>query len=152
MAGDKDMIGLGSMIVKGITGLFGSSSNGKGVIQQASDVADKWIPSETSKHEMSVEDMKAGDSSQAAAQGFTPAPSHESWLDILIDAWSRAQRPAFSTWALGLLCGWWEGPRLDSIDPLTLNIIWTIVGFWFGTRMIFKDIPNAIAAFKRWRS
>jgi len=146
------MIGLGSIIVKGIAGLFGSSSNGKGTIQQVSDVADRWIPSETSKHEMSVEDVKAGDESQAAAQRLIPAASHESWLDILIDAWSRAQRPAYSTWALGLLCGWWEGPRLESIDPLTLNIIWTIVGFWFGTRLIFKDIPNAIAAFMKRKS
>jgi len=129
----------------------------KGIIEQTSDVVDKWMPSKTTIHKMSIEDQQAGDQSQDSARKMQQA-SHGSWVDIIIDAWSRTPRPAFATWAFGLLVGWWEPPRHllmategGSIvwNPILGNIIWTIITFYFGARVIFKDIPAAIAIASR---
>ena len=134
-------------LAKAAVSLFGSSSNGKGIVTQVSDVADKWNPSETTQHKMSIEDLKAGDASQDSARGMEFV-NHASWLDILIDAGNRSVRPLFSLWAFGILSGWWTGPNTAEIDPMVMNIIWTIVTFWFGARVLFKDLPNAIMGFR----
>ena len=117
----------------------------KGFIEQTSDVVDKWHPSKTTIHKMSMEDLKAGDNSQDSARKMVLV-THDSWLDIIIDAWARLPRPAFATWAFGLLVGWWEQPvHINTLNPLLLNIIWTVVTFYFGARVIVKDIPAAVA-------
>jgi len=123
-----------------IGGLFGS--NDKGIVTEVSDTVDKWIPSETSKHNMSIEDQKAGDESQDSARKME-LPTHNTWFDSLIDGINRLPRPVMTTWAFGILVGWWPAPVVGAIDPMTWNIIWTIVTFWFGSRMLFKDIPAA---------
>jgi hypothetical protein len=116
----------------------------EGIVEQVSDVADKWMPSTTTRHSMGLEDLKAGDESQDSARNMVLV-SHGSWLDIGVDALNRLVRPAFTTWAFGLLIGWWDQPdHLLTMNPIVLNILWTIVTFWFGSRVIIKDIPAAV--------
>lgn len=130
-----------------VTGLFGSSNNGKGVAGNVSDLVDRWVPSDATKHDQNIENMVAGDASQASARNMA-MPHHDSWFDIFIDGANRSVRPFFTYWAIGILAGWWSGPSIDSIDPFTLNVIWTIIGFWFGGRMLYKDLPAAIMSYK----
>lgn len=126
--------------------LFGSD---KGIVEQVSDTIDKWAPSEVTKHKMSIEDLKAGDDSQASARAMVMT-SHNSWFDILIDGISRLPRPVITTWAIGMLFGWIPEPiHLQTLNPITLNIIWTVITFWFGSRVLLKDIPSVIKSFKR---
>lgn len=141
------MFGILSLVGKVASSLFGSGSNGKGLVGSVSDVADKWIPSAETIQKNSIEDLKAGDASQDSARAMQLI-SHESWFDIFVDALNRMPRPLFTGWAFGILCGWWAAPDMTKIDPLVLNMIWTILTFWFGSRVVFKDVPNAIAAFK----
>lgn len=136
-----------SAIGTGISVLFGSSSNGRGLVDQVSDVADKWMPSAETKQKNSIEDLKAGDASQDSARAMILA-SHDSWFDILIDGLNRSVRPFITFWVMGVLFGWWVAPATDNIDPIVLNIMWTVITFWFGSRVVFKDVPNAITAFK----
>lgn len=131
-----------------LTTLFGSSSNGRGVIEQASDAVDRWVPSAQTQHENSIEDLKAGDESQANAYGLQ-LQSHDSWFDILVDGLNRLVRPFITYWVVGVLIGWWPAPATGTIDPVILNIIWTVITFWFGSRVIFKDIPGLYALIKR---
>jgi hypothetical protein len=138
-------------LVKGLTMLFGSSSNGKGVVGQVSDAVDRWSPSAQTQHENSIEDLQAGDASQASARSMVLV-HHDSWFDIFIDGMNRSVRPVITFWVVGVLIGWWEAPRTDTIDPIVLNIMWTVITFWFGSRVVFKDVPNAIAAFKAIRA
>ncbi len=130
-----------------ITGLFGSSTNGKGVAGQVSDVVDQWLPSDATKHKQNIENLQAGDASQASARSMQ-LRSHDSWFDIFIDGMNRSVRPFFTYWALGILIGWWTAPNIDNINPFVLNVIWTIVGFWFGGRMLFKDLPKAMTMYQ----
>lgn len=126
--------------------LFGSSD--KGIVTEVSDAVDKWVPSETTKHKMSIEDLQAGDASQESARSMVIA-SHSTWFDALVDGLNRMVRPAFTLWAFGVLVGWWPPPAKGQLDPMTWNIIWTIITFWFGSRMLFKDIPYLVRKFKQ---
>jgi len=127
--------------------LFGSSSNGKGIVTQVSDAVDRWIPSNETKHNQSIEDLKAGDESQKSAREMVLV-SHDSWLDIFVDACNRLVRPGITLWVVGGLIGWWDLPRTGDIDPTMMNIIWTVITFWFGSRVMFKDLPNALKLYK----
>jgi hypothetical protein len=124
--------------------LFGSS---KGVVEQVSDVVDKWIPSATTIHKQSLEDIKAGDDSQKSAREMQ-LPSHDDMFNRLVDASSRLVRPIVTYWILGGLIGLYklESP---STDPMMMNIVWTVLTFWFGSRVIFKDIPAVIKAMQK---
>ena len=120
----------------------------KGWIEQVSDTADKWHPSKTTIHRMTLEDQTAGDASQESARGFVQV-THDSWFDILVDAWARLPRPVIATWCIGVLIGWWPPPEylttMYATNPIMLNIIWTVITFYFGARVIVKDIPAAVA-------
>ena len=120
--------------------LFGSSD--KGLVGDISDAVDRWSPSATTRHKMSLEDMKAGDSSQESARGLV-LRGGSTWFDNLIDGLNRLVRPVLTFWVFGILTGMLGIPtHLLSIPPMLWNIIWTIVTFWFGSRMVFKDIPK----------
>lgn len=128
--------------------LFGSNSSDKGVIDSISDTVDKWSPSETTRHKMSIEDQQAGDSSQESARRLK-LHSGSTWFDSLIDGLNRLVRPVMTFWVFGILTGMLGIPsHLADIPPMLWNIIWTIVTFWFGSRMIFKDAPKMMLWFK----
>jgi hypothetical protein len=139
------------LIGKGVSALFGSSDNGKGIVGEISDTVDRWSPSAQTLQENSIEDLKAGDASQESARGMKQV-NHESWVDIFVDAMNRLPRPLIGGWVICILFGWVEPTHLESLSPLTMNIVWTVVTFWFGSRVVFKDIPKAIAAYKRFKS
>lgn len=121
----------------------------KGIIEEVSDVADKWVPSETTKHKMSIEDLQAGDESQDSARKMELA-THNSWFDIAVDGMNRLPRPLITGWVVAMLFGWVDEPaHLQGKSPMTLNIIWTVITFWFGSRVLFKDIPSVIKALRK---
>jgi len=124
--------------------VFGSTGNGKSSLEIAADVYDNRNPGEITKHEMNIENLQAGDASQNGARQMK-FQSHESWFDIFVDGINRAVRPFMTIWAFGILVGWWGEPEgFSTMDFMTKNIIWTIITFWFGSRILFKDIPNVI--------
>ena len=121
--------------------LFGGGSGG-GIVTDISDAVDKWNPSETTRHKMSIEDQKAGDSSQESARGLV-LRGGSTWFDNLIDGLNRLVRPVMTFWVFGILTGMLGIPaHLMNIPPMLWNIIWTIITFWFGSRLVFKDVPK----------
>lgn len=142
-----DIMKFFSVISSLVTSFFGSSSNGKGIVGEASDTIDRWIPSAQTQQENSIEDLKVGDKSQESARAMEFI-SHDSWLDIGVDAANRLPRPLITGWAICVLFGWISPQHLEGLSPLTINILWTVVTFFFGSRVIFKDIPKAIQSFR----
>lgn len=121
--------------------LFGGSSKG-GLVDSISDTVDKWNPSATTLHKMSIEDQQAGDSSQESARSLK-LRGGSTWFDSLIDGLNRLVRPVLTFWVFGILTGMLGIPaHLLDIPPMLWNIIWTIITFWFGSRMVFKDVPK----------
>lgn len=134
----------------GLLSLFGvgtrESSGGTNVVGQVADVVDNYKPGEVTKHNMSIEDVKVEDASQDSARrlAFT---SHGSWFDVAVDGLNRLPRPLFALWAFGILIGVVPVPaQLMAAPPLVLNILWTVIGFYFGIRTVSQDLPDLIKA------
>lgn len=91
---------------------------------------------------------KAGtDQKDTADARANTGPSHGTWLDVLVDGWNRLPRPAFATWAYGELVGWWN-VGIEKITPEKMQLIILIITFYFGGRVILKDIPSVIKALR----
>jgi len=127
--------------------LFGGKSD-KGLVEQAADAVERFAPGQVKQAEMAIDALKAGDESQKNAQALHLV-GHSTWFDVLIDGLNRLVRPLFSFWAFGVMAGIIGTAHLADIPAAAWNIIWTIIGFWFGQRILFKELPAAI---KEWRN
>lgn len=116
-----------------------------GTVKTISDTVDKWHPSPVTSNAMDLENQQAGDESQNSARAMV-LPTHDTWLDVGVDAYNRLPRPVITTWVIGGVMGLWELPKLSQFDPITLNMIWLVLSFWLGSRVLIKDAPKLIAA------
>jgi len=122
---------------------FGSSKNGRSVV----DVVERFIPSAASIEEDEQKDKAANAESQADARKMQ-FKTHESWLDIIIDAWNRAIRPMITTGLIGIWFGWWQAPDLTGLNPFYIQMTMIVFTFWFGGRFVTKDIMPAV---QKWQ-
>lgn len=142
------------IVGKAVGALFGSDSKDKGIVQEVSDVVDKWHPSEVTRHEMAIENETAGDASQADARAMAlprtdSSISFVSIFNAFVDGVNRLVRPVFTFWVFGLLTDLVPVPsNWSTWPPMLWNIVWTIVTFWFGSRLLFKDIPSMYKWYK----
>lgn len=83
---------------------------------------------------------------RASARSFAaPGVAVTRW-DRLVDNANRAVRPVVSGYVFGGLAGAWPLADLSAIDPRWLAVGATILGFWFGGRLLARDIPAGIVA------
>lgn len=140
----------------GVKALFGGGD--KGIVEEVSDVVDKWNPSPVTRHEMAIENETAGDSSQADARAMDLHRTDSSlplvvYFNAFVDGINRLVRPVFTYWSFGLLTGYIKPPvSWNTWPPMLWNIVWTIVTFWFGSRLLFKDIPAMYRWYKNTKS
>lgn len=66
--------------------------------------------------------------------------------DGAVDIVNRWIRPGMTLWLIGGMSGWWELPNTGSIDPVWFQIFLIVVTFWFGGRVLLKDLPAAVNA------
>ena len=74
--------------------------------------------------------------------------SNDTEFNKWVDRANRIVRPLFTLLSFIVVC-LAAFNVLTDINPLVLNVVWTIVSFWFGSRVITKDLPTAIDAFQR---
>lgn len=120
--------------------LFGPNDGpARGAVESVANVVDKATYTEQEKSQDDASDV-------ASARQFAPAPSHQTWLDVIVDGWHRLIRPAFATWAFFIVAGWVNAPRyLENMPAVAGSLVVTIVTFYFGGRAVLKDLPAAIA-------
>lgn len=134
-------------IAKIVGGLFGG---GKGIVEQVSDVADKWNPSPVTKHKMEIETAaanEAGTNSARAMQfqlvGTGPFTAFAAGLNSLM-------RPLFGVWAFAILVaatfGMVQSTGFQQLDSFSQEIVRTVIQFLFGVRIVSQDIPRGVAA------
>ena len=129
--------------------LFGFGGT-KGVVEQIVDTKERFNPGPVKKHEMNLDQLKAEDASQTSARSAQEAPTHDDLFNRVVDGLNRLPRPLFAFWAFGMLSGVLPEPQhLKLINPLVLNIVWTIIGFYFGIRTVTQDLPKLIQALRR---
>lgn len=68
-----------------------------------------------------------------------------------IDLFNRLVRPGITLYYVGGFAEWWKLPDVSKIDPVHFQIFMIIVTFWFGGRVLLKDLPNAVAAILKTR-
>lgn len=130
--------------------LFGKTN----IVTSISNVVDKWHPSITTKNHMmiarsnqSIKMLQAGEASQNSARSMI-MPQGSGLFNNIVDGVNRLIRPVISFWVIGILTGIISPPLLQNLNPIILNIVWTVITFWFGSRMLFKDLPNGIKVIK----
>lgn len=88
----------------------------------------------------------------SARQFAAPGESHNGIFNDLVDAYNRLIRPAITTWLIGGFSGWWKLPSPSFIDPFWLQVFLIVVTFWFGGRVLLKDLPAVFQALMKFRA
>ena len=70
----------------------------------------------------------------------------ETVANTSIDLFNRLIRPFVTMWLIGGFSGWWILPDTQSIDPVWFQIFMIVITFWFGGRVLLKDLPAAVGA------
>lgn len=91
-----------------------------------------------------ITEVLTSDSDVQRAREMQSAPSHNTWLDVVIDGAARLPRPLVFFWVLGILFGFWDGPDFEKIDDKVETWIEYIMGFLFGHRAMARDMPAMI--------
>ena len=133
-------------IGKAFGALFGG---GKGVVEQVSDVADKWNPSPVTKHKMAVETAVANEAGTNSARAMQFQLVGTGLFTVFVAGLNSLLRPLFGTWAflilIGATFGLIQSTGFQQLDPFSQELVRTIVQFLFGVRIVSQDIPNAAA-------
>jgi len=133
-------------LIKTVLSLFGigTSSTGPDIVKEVADIADNYKPGVVTTHNMDIETTKVEDASQDSARKFD-APAMDDIFNRIVNGLNRLPRPLFALWSFGVLVGWFPIPAVLATAPaLVLNIIWTVVGFFFGIRTLSQDLPELI--------
>jgi hypothetical protein len=75
----------------------------------------------------------------------------ETVANTSIDIFNRMIRPFVTIWLIGGFSGWWKLPDTGKIEPVWFQIFMIVITFWFGGRVLLKDLPNAVAAILKIR-
>lgn len=71
--------------------------------------------------------------------------SHNTWFDALVDGINRLIRPGITIWLVLGISGRITLPDPGRVDPFWLQAFLIVLTFWFGGRVLLKDLPIAIA-------
>ena len=131
---------------KFIKGLVGGA--GGAVVDLAGGVADiveRFKPGDVKNHQMSLEISKFIEGTYDSARKHdSPQQSGIPWIDALVNGVNRLVRPWITITGIGVLFGYWELPPPEGIAPQYWVLAKIIIGFWFGGRALFKDLPAAM--------
>lgn len=68
-----------------------------------------------------------------------------------IDIFNRMIRPFVTVWLIGGLSGCWQLPDTKSVDAVWFQMFLIVLTFWFGGRVLLKDLPAAVGAILKMR-
>lgn len=115
------------------------------VAKGASNLVERWRPGDVKNHEMALEVGQFVEEAIASAREHDkPANSGFPLIDAIVNGVNRLIRPWVTITVLGSLFGYWELPPPETIDPQYWAITKIILAFWFGGRLVLKDIPQGI--------
>lgn len=120
---------------------------GGGVAQTATAIGNAVDAVTTSDEERGAQVLQEGAQTQTFA-----APAGDGAINDLVNAFNRLIRPGVTTWLFGGFAGWWKLPDPSSVDPFYQQCFYIVLTFWFGGRLIMKDLPAMIAAIAELRA
>jgi len=137
-------------ILSKIGGFFvgGAATAGVDVATGIADIVERWKPGDAKVHGMTVELTKLVEESHADARRHDqPMSAGVKWIDSTVNGINRLVRPWVTITVLGSLFGYWELPPPENIAPQYWVMAQIVLSFWFGGRLVTKDVPQAITAF-----
>lgn len=141
-------MGLGTKI-KGFF-LSGAGDAATKVSGDIADIVERWKPGEGKKHEMTMEiNEYIQKTYEDARKHDRPMDSGVPIIDGVVNGVNRLIRPWVTITVIGSLFGYWDLPPPASIEPQYWTITQIILGFWFGGRLLVKDIPQGIKSMMR---
>ena len=72
-------------------------------------------------------------------------------LNKVVDAIIHLVRPWITVHLIGGLFGYWQLPDISGINPFYMKMIDVVLVFWFGARVITKDLPALMIAWTAMR-
>jgi len=128
----------------------GTAKAGLDVANGIANIVERWKPG----HAKNVEFVKelttlVNDSYDSARRHDAPMQSGVLWVDAAVNGVNRLIRPWVTITVIGSLFGYWNLPPPQSVEPEYWIMIQIILGFWFGGRLVTKDIPAALGHLRR---
>jgi hypothetical protein len=112
----------------------------------AADIVERWKPGVTTKHQMQMDvERLVVESQKSARENDVTMNCGIPIVDGFVNGANRLIRPGVTIYVLLGVGGVWELPDLSHIPDLWAQLALTVVAFWFGGRVIMKDIPMAIS-------
>ncbi len=128
----------------------GAAKAGLEIAEGVANIVERWHPGDVKNHEMTMALSKfVSDSYDSARKHDLPMNSGIKWVDAAVNGVNRLIRPWVTITVVGSLFGYWELPPPQSISPEYWVMVQVILGFWFGGRLVTKDIPQAIMGVMR---
>lgn len=131
--------------------LGGSTANaGLGVANGIADIIERWKPGDATNVAFVKElTTLVNNSYDSARKHDTPMNSGIKWVDAVVNGVNRLIRPWVTITVIGSLFGYWNLPPPQSVEPEYWIMIQVILGFWFGGRLVTKDIPAALGHLRK---
>lgn len=92
--------------------------------------------------DMADEAIYTGQEKAETDSKFTAEILNNTSVDIV----NRWIRPGITIWLIGGFSGFWKLPNTEMLDPVWFQIFMIVITFWFGGRVLLKDLPQAISA------
>lgn len=128
----------------------GAAKAGLGVANGIADIVERWNPGDAKNVEFVKElTTLVNDSYDSARKHDTPMQSGVRWVDATVNGVNRLIRPWVTITVIGSLFGYWNLPPPQSVEPEYWIMIQVILGFWFGGRLVTKDIPAALGHLRK---
>ena len=112
---------------------------------KVADIVERWKPGVTTRHQM---EMDVAGLVTGARQHDQVTPN-AGFIGNLANALNRLIRPVVTIYVLGGVFGFFEVSYAADIDPWFLAQAERIIVFWFGGKLLIKDIPAAIKYLRR---
>ena len=128
----------------------GAAKAGLNIAGGIADIVERWNPGDSKNVQFTKELTSVVNGSYDSARKHdAPMDSGVRWLDGAVNGVNRLIRPWVTITVIGSLFGYWNLPPPQNVAPEYWIMIQIILGFWFGGRLVTKDIPAALGYLRK---
>ena len=128
----------------------GAATAGLGLANGIADIVERWNPGDSKNVQFTKELTSVVNASYDSARRHdAPMQSGVRWLDGVVNGVNRLIRPWVTITVIGSLFGYWNLPPPQNVAPEYWIMVQIILGFWFGGRLVTKDIPAALGYLRK---
>lgn len=128
----------------------GAAKAGLNIAGGIADIVERWNPGDSKNVQFTKELTSVVNASYDSARRHdAPMQSGVRWLDGVVNGVNRLIRPWVTITVIGSLFGYWNLPPPQNVAPEYWIMVQIILGFWFGGRLVTKDIPAALGYLRK---